>query len=313
MKFNENSAIVKKSNDLILTKCDLSLLQQKIICVALSQIFKDDIELKPFNMPTAEFLNILNIKGNYTYLNKIIKDISDKPIIFFKNKKITTYFWFALTEVDDGNIKIKFNQEILPNLLNLKKNFTQYSLQNVLDLNSKYDIKLYEIFKSVLGGKEKYIYIVDIEEFKKLLNIENMPFSKIKQSILNNINLSRTDIDVKYNIIKQNKKVIKIKFLIIKNKEKERIKEIRQIETNNNKILFDYDKKWFVGLKESKFKKYCSEFEFTEKEITKELIKMSDWIARKTKLKNKDWTEDIEKWLEKAWDSSAWQNEDENY
>ncbi|MHB1645617.1 MAG: replication initiation protein [bacterium] len=301
MKINEKS-IVKKSNDLIFTSCDLSLIQQKIIAVALSTIYKEDNKLKPFIMPTAEFLTILNITGtNYTYLDKIIKNIADKPITkFVKNnnkEKILRYYWFSITECGNGEVKLNFNTELAADLLNLKQKFTTYSLDNILILKSKYDIKLYEIFKSAIGSKKSYVYTVNIDDFKKLLNIEQIPFYKIKQSILDNVNLSGTDINIEYKLIKQNKKVIKISFKIEK---QEKLKIL-----TDNKIIFDYEKKCFIGLKESHLKNYIEMFQIDRAEILNELVKMAEWIFKKTnRLENKNWANDIEKWLEKAADGS---------
>ncbi|MHB1697925.1 MAG: replication initiation protein [bacterium] len=305
----EKSNIIKKSNNLVLSKCNLSAIQQKILCIALSKIYKDDEELKPFSMPATDFLTLLKMEENYTYIKKILKDFGNKPIEFYKDSKNwAIYSWFTSAECKNGIIKIKFNPDLSPFLLNLKKNFTQYSLDNILNLDSKYNIKLYEFFKSALGDKKTYILTVNVDEFKKLLNIEKMPFFKVKQSILDNINLSGTDINIKYKLIKKNKKVIKLSFKINK------IEKLKIL--TNNKIIFDYEKKWFAGLKESHLEYYLELFnnEMTRQEILNELEKMANWIAKKTeKLKNKDWTEEIEKWLERKYDGSHWSDYYDNF
>ncbi|MHB1664448.1 MAG: replication initiation protein [bacterium] len=310
MKFNPNSAIVKKSNNLIFSKCNLTLIQQKIICVALSQIYKDDNKLKPFIMPSEEFLNILGLGHNYTYLKKTLKDFMNKPIEFFKDKKNwEIYSWFTSAKSKNGVVNINFNPELTPYLLNLKKKFTTYLLDNILDITSEYNIKLFEIFKSAIGNKKRYIYTINIDELKKMLIIEQMPFKEVKRSILNNINLTASGLDIEYKLIKQNKKVIKLSFIIQKI-EKEKVL------ITNNKILFDYEKKWFIGLKESHLSNYIEMFttNLNKNEILNELQKMAEWIYKKTdKLENKDWTLDIEKWLEKVTYGSNWNNNRNQY
>ena len=44
----------------------------------------------------------------------------------------------------DDNVKIKFTDDIMPYLLELKSNFTQYLITDIIKLNSKYSIILYK-------------------------------------------------------------------------------------------------------------------------------------------------------------------------
>jgi Protein involved in initiation of plasmid replication len=41
-------------------------------------------------------------------------------------------------------VSITFTKAIMPNLIDLKKNFTQYALSDIMGLNSKYSIILYK-------------------------------------------------------------------------------------------------------------------------------------------------------------------------
>ena len=203
-----NNSVIKKDNDLIFARCDLSAAQIKILSVVLGQIYKDDDELKPFLMPTPQFLKIIGLGNeNYSYLNFLLKDFIKKPIESFKdNKNWKIYSWFTDAGCSGGLVEINLNPKLAPYLLNLKQKFTTYSLSQILNLRSKYDMKLYEVFVSVLGGNQSFIYSIAIDDFKNLLNIEKIPFSKIRQSILDKINLKNTDISVEYKIIKSGNK-----------------------------------------------------------------------------------------------------------
>lgn len=53
---------------------------------------------------------------------------------------ITTVEW---NDYND-EVMIRFNVDIMPYLIDLKKNFTQYAISDIMELNSKYSITLYK-------------------------------------------------------------------------------------------------------------------------------------------------------------------------
>ena len=61
----------------------------------------------------------------------------------FKFKSIVPIPYVEWTDYHD-EVKIEFHREIMPYLIELKKNFTQYALSDVMELNSKYSIILYK-------------------------------------------------------------------------------------------------------------------------------------------------------------------------
>src|SRR5699024_10742148 len=60
----------------------------------------------------------------------------------FKFKSIEPIPYAEWTDYND-EVKIEFHREIMPYLINLKKNFTQHALSDIAELNSKYSIILY--------------------------------------------------------------------------------------------------------------------------------------------------------------------------
>ncbi|MCT0080606.1 RepB family plasmid replication initiator protein, partial [Lactococcus lactis subsp. lactis] len=53
-------------------------------------------------------------------------------------------------------VKIEFHREIMPYLINLKKNFTQHALSDIAELNSKYSIILYRWLSMNYNQYEHY-------------------------------------------------------------------------------------------------------------------------------------------------------------
>ena len=74
-----------------------------------------------------------------------------------------------------GNITLRLSDEIKPYVLELDKWFTQYKLKNILEFNSYYAIRLYEIIKCEDGatGNMQSELEFEIEELRQYFDCEN--------------------------------------------------------------------------------------------------------------------------------------------
>ena len=68
-----------------------------------------------------------------------------------------------------GTIKVKLNEDILPHLFDIKKNFTSLHLQAVLLLTSKFAKRIYPMCSQWKDKGETKKY--EIEDFKRMLNL----------------------------------------------------------------------------------------------------------------------------------------------
>lgn len=73
----------------------------------------------------------------------------------FKFKSIVPIPYVEWTDYHD-EVKIEFHREIMPYLINLKKNFTQHSLSDLAELNSKYSLILYRWLSMNYNQYEHY-------------------------------------------------------------------------------------------------------------------------------------------------------------
>ncbi|HEM9203696.1 TPA: RepB family plasmid replication initiator protein [Streptococcus agalactiae] len=73
----------------------------------------------------------------------------------FKFKSIVPIPYVEWTDNHD-EVKIEFHREIMPYLINLKKNFTQHALSDLAELNSKYSIILYRWLSMNYNQYEHY-------------------------------------------------------------------------------------------------------------------------------------------------------------
>ena len=81
-----------------------------------------------------------------------IKEEKDKG---YKFKSIVPIPFVEWTDYND-KVTIQFQPQIMPYLIDLKKNFTQYALSDVMELNSKYSIILYKWLSMYYNQYEHY-------------------------------------------------------------------------------------------------------------------------------------------------------------
>ena len=153
----------------------------------------------------------------------------------FKFKSIVPIPYVEWTDYND-EVKIEFHREIMPYLINLKKNFTQHALSDIAELNSKYSIILYRWLSmqynqyehySVKGGrraeqveayrnpsisiKELRIMTDTVYSYKQFTRFNN----DVLKTPLDEIN-AHTSFNVTYDKIKAGRSIDSIQFHITK-------------------------------------------------------------------------------------------------
>lgn len=165
--------LIVKANQLIEARYDLTLNEQKIILYATSQIDKDQGEFNYIELDINEFTELLDTKGKrYEEIRNIIRELRKKEIIINTEDKeyITGWISSITFRKNTGKIKIRFDDDLIPYLLQLKSRFTRYQLKNILYLKSKYSIRIYELLKQYESiGKREF----GLEELRRILFIED--------------------------------------------------------------------------------------------------------------------------------------------
>ncbi|WP_285007334.1 RepB family plasmid replication initiator protein [Lactococcus garvieae] len=153
----------------------------------------------------------------------------------FKFKSIVPIPYVEWTDYND-EVKIEFHREIMPYLINLKKNFTQHALSDIAELNSKYSIILYRWLSmqynqyehySVKGGrraeqveayrnpsisiKELRIMTDTVNSYKQFTRFNN----DVLKTPLDEIN-AHTSFNVTYEKVKKGRSIVSIVFHITK-------------------------------------------------------------------------------------------------
>lgn len=245
--------LVTKANTLITASYDLSLQEQKLILTLASMVQPNDEEFKEYEFKIKDFMELLGVETQtkYTEIPKITKELMKKVFEIKEGNDIVQLSWLssARYKVGEGLVILKFDSSLKPYLLQLKKLYTSYKLENILSLKSKYSLRLYEILKS---QQFKKYWEVDLEELKKIIgaleksylvyqNVKNRIILKAQQELK-----EKTDISFDFEEIKTGRKVTSIKFHIYNNhinlsnnlKKTNDISIIPEDETQNiNKVL----------------------------------------------------------------------------
>ena len=219
----ERKQSVVKSNDIVQqSKYKLSTQQQKLILYMISKIRPHDTDFKEYTFDLKNLCQILNIDisgGNYIRFRDNIQKIADCSFWIRIDGKDKLYRWLDDVEIEPHTttVKVKFDEDLKPFLLELKDNYTIFQLEKVLCFDSKYSFRLYELFKST-EYKEKIV--LSVEELKEKLMIADKydRFTTFKEKVLNKaiseIN-TYTYINIKYNLIRTNRTITHIEFIIV--------------------------------------------------------------------------------------------------
>lgn len=216
----QNNHLVTKSNMLIEANYKLGVLEQKIILCLASHITPADSDFKTYTLPIQEFTDLLNLKGKpkYTALRQITKDLMKKVFEVRIKKKVIQVSWLSYVAYNEteGTIDIRFDPFLRPYLLQLKREFTSYKLENVVKLKSSYAIRIYELLKQYERLKERSFYL---EDLRKMLGAEDIypAYGNFKQRVLVPAQKelkAKTDISFEIEEIRTGRRVDKIKFFI---------------------------------------------------------------------------------------------------
>ncbi|MFE8698405.1 replication initiation protein [Cytobacillus sp. FJAT-53684] len=221
-----NNKLVTKSNMLIEANYKLGVVEQKIILCLASNIHPSDSDFKTYTLPIKEFTKLLGLKGTpkYTELRQITKELMQKVFEVRINKKVIQVGWLSYVAYNEteGTIDIRFDPFLRPYLLELKREFTSYKLENVVKLKSSYAIRIYELLKQYEKIQERTF---PIESLRKMLGAEDIypAYGNFKQRVLVPAQKElkkKTDISFQIEEIKTGRRVSKIKFVIYPAKKK---------------------------------------------------------------------------------------------
>ncbi|MYL73065.1 RepB family plasmid replication initiator protein [Halobacillus litoralis] len=218
---------VTKSNQLIEANytSQLSEREQKIILYIVSKVQKDDDDFQTYTLSINQFTQMMGLKKpKYEELREVTKRMLTKVIEIKRSDSLLQTHWLSSVKYNQwqGTIDFSFHPDLKPFLLYLKKEFTSYKLINVLRLNGRYAIRIYELLKKWERVKKVEF---SIHELRSMLGIHNKykTYSNFRTRVLDPAKkelYDKTDICFEYEPLKKNGRgTSHIRFHIQKNQK----------------------------------------------------------------------------------------------
>lgn len=212
--------LVKKANDLIEAKYNLSKNEQRLVLYLVSTIKKEDSDFKNYEFTFDEISKLTDISKTRVYeeLSNIAENLLKKPICFFDESKKFYCNWCSGFEINNSTLecKIRFDPGLKKYLLQLKECFTAYEFKNITGFESRYSFRFYEICKQYEKLKTRKISIYDLKNF---LGIENKyeKISDLKRFVIEpslvDIN-THSDLYVSVIYVKRRRTIVAVEFII---------------------------------------------------------------------------------------------------
>lgn len=214
---------VVKANEIIQrARIDLGILELKTFAFILSRIKPNDVKGKEYCFNIQDYCKICGIDNksgkNYANAKKALKSLRDKSFwLTDENGTETTLGWLSKAKIDknSGKVTVKLDEDMEKYIVGWFEKYTQYSLCQILPMQSQYSFLLFELLKSYAYKKEK---IFDIDDLKsKIGGASYVNFKDFRKRVLDiatkEINLN-TDLEISWEPITKGRKVIQIKFYI---------------------------------------------------------------------------------------------------
>ena len=182
LKYSREYSVVQ-ANELVRSKQDnLTLLEAKIVRLAISQVLENDTDFRTYSCNAQELAKFLGLDKDNVYHE--LRDISAslmKKSIYIKSKTSKRkdgkpnwkmFHWVDSIEYRDGIITFRLSESLKPYLLGLDELFTKYSYEALIKLPTTNSIRFYELMASwemsVIRGAKKTNYTdipIDDNEF----------------------------------------------------------------------------------------------------------------------------------------------------
>ena len=235
--------IVVKHNDLIDAAQRLSIYESRILLTCISRINSKGslLHTDKFILTVEDVAELVGIDSNsaYSELKKAVDRLAERWVYFIKpsdrvQEAKSRWVSYVAYIPNEGIIELYFAPHIIPLLSDISKDFTQYKIENVLNFQSMYSLRLYELMCR-WGGKEKIVEIewlkIHLEVGEKHDRIDN--FKKwVIENPLEEIN-KFSNLKVTPEYIKRGRRIVSVKFLYSISQKKGKIIEGSVVKNNH--------------------------------------------------------------------------------
>lgn len=231
--------IVVQHNALVNARFDLSTVEMRLFMAMLSRIGRDDDEFREMLVPLTEVVALSGRRPSvkdYQQVEAMCDQLVSRVLRIERpvegggrrrrgrkdgEKAVATpdfdklpLLAYAKYRGAEGALRVRFNDEVMPYLLQLHQNFTKAQVVQLLKLKSPHSYRIYWLLKEYAAFG---VRTLGVEELKGILSLEGQykQFPLFRLRVLDKARqeLSKTDLPFEYELLREGAKcVTRIKF-----------------------------------------------------------------------------------------------------
>ena len=189
--------IIAKSNDLIIASYSLTRHEQNLLLACVSQVNSlpgaNAVSIESRFTVTVEQIKSLFYQGPtkrnaYRDLKKAADHLFEREVnIKLGNDEIlrTRFASSVKFQPNDSQVVLRFAEDILPYLTQLKNNFTRYRLTDTVELTSVYAVRLFELI-TCWQGQNKWSETMELDDFRVMMGVDDKyrQFSNLRDRVI---------------------------------------------------------------------------------------------------------------------------------
>lgn len=217
--------LVVKHNKLIEFKGRMTTNELKLFSLIIADVREQqERQFEEYEIDISVLQETTKDKNFYNYIKDIALRLEDKRIVIDRlnedNKKyFNTIRLINKPRYTEGNknLTVDLDRDLIPYIIDLKREFTRYQIENILRLNSSYAVRIYELLKQYEKIGEREINIKDLRNYLGIEKEEYTRFDNFEARVLlpaKKETNKYTDLIIDYEKIKTGRKITSILFKI---------------------------------------------------------------------------------------------------
>lgn len=255
-KYDNELAIIEqrdykivKANEIIQkARNNLSIVQLKTLAYILSKVKPTDKAGQFYTFSIKDFCQVCDIEEksgkNYASIKSALKGLRDKSFwLTDDDGKDVLVAWIDKPKIDPRTkkIEVRLDEDIQKYVIGWIEQYTQYSLWEVVPMQSRYSFVLFELLESYAYQKE---HTFDIDDLKsKIGATKYVNFKDFRKKVLDiatrEIN-QYTNLAIKWEPVTKGRKVIQVTFYMRDKSQAEVFKANQKKQIQGQTDIFDF-------------------------------------------------------------------------
>ena len=225
MDKRKQDKLVVKHNKLIEFKGRMTVNELKLFSLIISYVREcQEDQFKEYKIDTTLLKETTKDKNFYNYICDVAFKLEEKRIIVEKindngKREITSIRLINKPHIIEDNkyLGLYIDKDLIPYIMDLKREFTRYQIENILMLKSGYSVRIYELLKQYQNIGKRSMSIDDLRTYLGVEEDEYLRFTNFESRVLKVAKLEinkHTDINIDYQKNKKGRTISSISFTI---------------------------------------------------------------------------------------------------